>query len=200
MQEQWLERLVEQVTKGLDEYTPIRVPLDDARADEECLIAAQTLFVQGHSSEAALATVRVNRARAGTLALRKGVRIDTIIARLFITNAALPGEWLDLVFGRSFDMAIVSELEGRVQTCFVVTNAVADTDTTAAANNCIAALVTAHPGNGGLAWLQWRTAAADAACYPLSAGDAVAVPVENTDQIHVLFKTANDKVTVTYKI
>lgn len=89
--------------------------------------------------------------------------------------------------------------EGLVRSCEIVTNAAADTNTVCAAHACKSALVRAHITNTDLVWVDFRTAAVEFACYPLDAGDAIAVRIENTDQINALFKVANEKVTVVYQ-
>jgi len=200
MQEEWKLQLAEQVRKELDQYTPARIKLDTARVNEIVLVTARTLYVIDSSSKSALGTVKLNRIRAGDLALKKGTRIISVFTSLYLSNAAQPGEWLDCIFGRDFVMSNELERDGEVQPCFIVTNIAADVNTPAASHICNAALIRAHTTNAGLVWLDFGAAAVDGACYPLASCDAVAHSMSNTNKINALFKTANDKVTVTYKI
>ena len=85
------------------------------------------------------------------------------------------------------------------QSVAIITNGAADTNTIGADHPCTRALIKTFEGNAGLAWVNFKTPAVENACNDLPAGKAVSVPLENTNQINVLFKTANDKVAVTYE-
>ncbi len=200
MLEQWKAQLAEQVKKGLDQYTAVKIPLDTPRENEVIHVAAGSLCVQDSSSRGAKATIRLNRVGAGDLTLEKGVQIDCAFKAIFLTNAGQAGAWLEIVFGREFRIGLSDRHGGQVQPCFIVTNATPNVNTIAEAHVCSAALVRAHPANAGLAWVNFGAAATDGGCYPLEKTDAVAVPAGNTNQINVLFKTGGDKVTVTYKV
>ena len=200
MQDEWKQQLAEQVEKELDQYTPARIKLDSARDNEIIPVSARSIYVTDSSSKSANAAVKLNRQRAGDLTLKKGIRIISVFNSLYISNDAQPGQWLDCIFGRDFVMSDELERGGEVQPCFILTNATPDENTPAAAHICNAALIRAHTTNAGLVWLDFGVAAVDGACYPLAKSDAVAHSMRNTNKINALFKTANDKVTVTYKI
>ena len=87
---------------------------------------------------------------------------------------------------------------GVTKVTVIVTNVSSDSDTQGPDHACKRALIKAHPANTGIAWVNFGAAATDEGCYPLSANESVSVPLANTDEIHVLFKTANEKVAVVY--
>lgn len=96
------------------------------------------------------------------------------------------------------DGTVTAVADGIAQPAITITNANADQDTQGAAHACKAVLIRAHTINTGLVWVDFGAAAVALACYPLAAGDAVSVPLTNTNLIHCLFKVANEKVTVIY--
>jgi len=96
------------------------------------------------------------------------------------------------------DGAVTAVADGIAQPAIIITNANADADSQGAAHACKAVLVRAHTINTGLVWVDFGAAAVAIACYPLVAGDAISVPLTNTNLIHCLFKVANEKVTVIY--
>ena len=112
MQDQWKRELTEQVKKELDQYTPIRIPLDSARDQELVLAVGKTIYVQDSSGATAQATVKLNRDRAGDLALAKGVLIETVYQKMYLTNTALADQWLDVIFGRDFRMSAEGQGDG----------------------------------------------------------------------------------------
>ena len=93
---------------------------------------------------------------------------------------------------------VTAVADGIAQPAIIITNANADADTQGAAHACKAVLVRAHTINTGLVWVDFGAAAVALACYPLAVGDAIAVPLTNTNLVHCLFKVANEKVTVIY--
>lgn len=87
---------------------------------------------------------------------------------------------------------------GVTKVCVIVTNASADTDTVGPDHACKRVLIKAHHANTTLVWVDFGTAAVIDACYPLDAAETVSVPLANTNLIHCLFRTANEKVSVVY--
>ena len=96
------------------------------------------------------------------------------------------------------DGVVTAVADGIAQPAIIITNANADADTQGAAHACKAVLVRAHTINTGLVWVDFGAAAVAIACYPLDKGDAISVPLTNTNLVHCLFKVANEKVTVIY--
>lgn len=103
MQDQWLRELQEQVKKDWKNYFHRRIDLTEARADEPILIPGEFIYVEERSSAAAVAQIKLNRIRNDALDLEKGVTIKTTFIKVFITNAALDSEWIDLIFGINFE-------------------------------------------------------------------------------------------------
>ncbi len=99
--QQWDKRLADQVKRGWDNYKHLRIDLTAARLNEPLRIAGEFLYVYS-SSGSAKAKIKLNRNTNDSLDLEKGVNIETVFVEVFITNDALPGEWIDLVFGINF--------------------------------------------------------------------------------------------------
>jgi len=85
------------------------------------------------------------------------------------------------------------------QPCVILTNATPNADTQCAAHSCRRALVKAHTANAGLVWVNFGAAATDGGCVDLLPDGSISVPATNTNQIHALFKTGGDKLTVVYE-
>lgn len=98
----WDKRLADQVKRGWDNYKHLHIDLGTARIDQSYLMAGEYLYVEESSSSDAIAKIRLNRKNNDELDLEKGVKIETVFIEIFITNEALEGEWLDLVFGINF--------------------------------------------------------------------------------------------------
>lgn len=99
---QWDKRLMDQARQGWENYKHLHIDLGTARADQSYLIAGEYLYVEQSSSADAIAKIKLNRNSNDALDLEKGVKIETVFIEIFITNDALQGEWLDLVFGINF--------------------------------------------------------------------------------------------------
>jgi len=338
----WDKRLLEQYQRGWDNYLRRRIHLDVAR-DLDCWgICGEFLTVESVSSTAAIGSIRLNRNTNDSIDLEVGTVVKTIFCQIFITHAALQGEWIDIVYGINFEyykaqqVAVTLAVPGAVtiqeplsvddnggsltvdgvfwqatqpvsaaalplpagaatsalqlpaghavtiqeplsvddngasltvdgvffqatqpvsaaalplpagaatsalqlpdghnvtvdnaggaaavniqdggnaitvdgsvtavdngiaQPCITITNANADQNTVGANHACKRVLIRAHTINVGLVWVDFNNAAVALACYPLSAGDSVGVPLTNTNLVNCLFKVANEKVTVVY--
>ncbi len=69
----------------------------------------------------------------------------------------------------------------------------ADNDYALSAQACRSIIINAHPDNAGLLWIGVGAAAEEDKGTPLAGGDRVGVSVSNASMIHVLAKTAGDK-------
>jgi len=118
--------------------------------------------------------------------------VDTVTTITNVVNVA------DNAGSLTVDGTVTAVADGIAQPAITITNANADADTQGANHACKAVLVRARTINTGLVWVDFGAAAVALACYPLAAGDAIAVPLTNTNLIHCLFKVANEKVTVIY--
>jgi len=96
------------------------------------------------------------------------------------------------------DGAVVAEENGGAQPAIIITNGVADNNTVGANHACNRVLIRAFTTNTGLVWVDFNNAAVENACYPLDTGDAISVPLTNTNLINCLFKVANEDVAVIY--
>jgi len=90
--------------------------------------------------------------------------------------------------------------EGEAQPAIIITNVAADANTVGAAHACNRVLIRAFTVNTGLVWVDFNNAAVENACYPLDAGDAISVPLSNTNLINCLFKVAGEDVSVIYTV
>jgi len=284
----WDQRLKDQNDRGWDNYLRRRIHLDNER-DLECWgICGEFLYVEQVSSENAIGSLCLNRNTNDMIDLELGTIIKTIFTKIFLTHAALQGEWIDIIYGINFEYykrrgrpftlpvpvqvadnggsltvdgaVMVQEplsvddnggsltvdgavtiqeplsvddgggsltvdgavtiqeplsvddnggsltVDGEVtmvdngiaQPAIIITNGAADANTVGAAHACKRVLIRAFTTNTGLVWLDFGAAAVENACYPLDTGDAISVPLTNTNLINCLFKVANEKVTVIY--
>lgn len=99
----WDQRLKDQADKGWDNYIVKRIDLTVARADAPMRLPGEFLCVSNSSSGSAVATVKLNRTSNPSLNLEEDVEIKSIFTVLFISNAALPDEWIDLIIGINFE-------------------------------------------------------------------------------------------------
>lgn len=98
----WDKRLTEQYKRGWDNYVHRRIDLSVARIDEVFNIPGEFIYVEDRSSVLALAKIKFQKNIKDALDLEKGVEIHTVFTQVFISNDALQGEWLDLIFGINF--------------------------------------------------------------------------------------------------
>jgi len=205
----WDARLAEQVKRKFENYRPQRILLDAVINNKELTLPGDTLIVVNASSVNALATVRLNSTSNDTINLKIGKKISTVFTKFFISCTAQANEWLDIIVGIDFDIddvdiliaAITGGLNGggEAQPAFTVTNAVANTNTVAAANSCSAAIIKALTTNTDLVWVNIGAAAAVGSCYDLVPGSVLPLPISNTNKINALFVVANEKLIVIRK-
>ncbi|MFZ2148841.1 MAG: hypothetical protein WAV28_16630 [Sedimentisphaerales bacterium] len=100
--ENFEERLADQVRNRWTNYQKKRIDLTLARTNEQFFLAGAYLCVEDVSDTAVTATIRLNKDSNDELDLVNGVEIETLFGQFYITNAAQPGEWLDLIIGADF--------------------------------------------------------------------------------------------------
>ena len=96
------------------------------------------------------------------------------------------------------DGAVTAVDNGTAQECTIITHVNPDTNQAGANHACKRVLIRAHTTNTGLVWVNFGAAAVDGSDYPLDKGDAMSVPITNTNQVNCLFKVGGEKVTVVY--
>ncbi len=195
---EWESRLAEQVRRSFHNYRVRRIDLGVARYNKKIDLTGEIIIVEKASSLSASATVRLNFDDAGELDLTQGVEIKSIFGKIYLTNDVQTGEWLDVVTGINFEYK--KHTDSEAQPCIILTNVAADANTVAAAHPCNRALIRAHSGNAGTAWINFGADAVADACYDLPAGDVMSVPCSNTNRINGLFTTGGDKVTIVYEV
>ena len=99
----WDQRLKDQAGKGWDNYSVKRIDLTQARTNHPVRVPGEFLCVSNSSSGSAVATVKLNRTSNPSLNLEEDVEIKSLFTVLFISNAALANEWIDLVIGINFE-------------------------------------------------------------------------------------------------
>ena len=99
----WDQRLKDQAGKGWDNYSVKRIDLSQARTNHPVRVPGEFLCISDSSSGSAVATVRLNRTSNPSLNLEEDVEIKTIFTILYISNAALVDEWIDLTIGINFE-------------------------------------------------------------------------------------------------
>lgn len=204
----WNVRLKEQVERSYKNYSIHRIALDDALDNKELPFAGDTIIVYNASSATALATVRLNQSKNDELPLKLGKFIRTVFTKFFVTCSAQAGGYLDCIVGVDFDFGdidlLIAAFAGLTPSgetanpCIIITNASANVDTQGAANACKKVLIKAPTTNTGIVWVNFGAAAVDGSCYDLVPGSVVSAPTTNTDQVHALFKVANEKVIVVF--
>lgn len=198
----WEARLADQVSRKWNNYERFRIYLDNAKVSDFLGIAGEFLIVEQVSSESAAAAIALNLNSNDQIDLTKGTVIKTVFHSFYVTSNAQADEWIDIVVGINFEYYKQWQGGGgsEAQAAIIITNASADTNTVGASHICNRVLIRAHSTNGGLVWVDFGTAAVDGSCYELTAGDAMSVPLSNTNRINALFKTANDKITIIYEV
>jgi len=202
---QWDKRLTDQARRGWDNYKHLHIDLGTARLNQSYRIAGEFLYVEQSSSALALSKIRLNRKSNDALDLEKYVKIETVFIEIFITNDALQGEWLDLVFGINFkyyrEMELIAAAsDAEAQPCILLTNVNPGVNTIAAAHACNRVLIRAHTGNAGTIWIDFNNAAVVNACYELTKGDAISVPLSNTNLINGILTAGGDIATIVYEV
>ena len=203
----WDQRLKDQVDRGWDNYLRRRIYLDTARILERWGISGEFLYVEQSSSSSANIQLMLNRNTNDPLDLVAGVKIKTLFTQLFLTHNAQPGEWIDILIGINFEYHKPDGGQGgggggaaEAQPAVMVTNAVADTNTVAAANICNRAIIQALSANAGSSWINFGAVAVSGVCFELVAGSAMAVSISNTSRVNALFDIANDDVSIIYEV
>jgi len=196
----WDKQLSDQVHRDFKNYHTLRIDLSTARDNEVKVAAGGLIYVWDMSSKAAAASIRFNRTVNDAIDLKLHTKIETIFTQFFITNIAQAGEWIELLIGIDFDITNVFENPAIARPAVIITNVAADTNTVGAAAITNKVLVKALSTNSGIVWLNIGAAAVEGSCYDLAPGSAIALRTSNTDQINVLFKTANDNVCVIREI
>ena len=98
----WDQRLKDQAVRHWDNYIHRRIDLSIARVDQLFAIPGEFITVEERSSVLAVAKIRLQKNTNDQLDIEKGVEIYTVFTQVFISNDALQGEWLDLIFGINF--------------------------------------------------------------------------------------------------
>ena len=193
------ERLADHVKEKWSNYERIRVELGTARNYIKLDIAGDFIAVDTVSSGLAVVTIRLDRTNRNALNFNKGSHVETLFERFYLSNAALSGEWMELIIGRNFRAwhdSLATQLDQSLQV-LNVTNGAANTNTICAAQVCQASIIKAHVENAGIAWIDYGAAAIQASCHPLDPGEWVIVPLSNTNRINVNFQIADELVFVT---
>lgn len=99
----WDARLKDQNDRGWENYLHRRILLDVAADLQDWAIAGEFIYIEKVSSAAAVASIRLNRNTNDPIDLELGTTIKTIFTEVFITHAALAGEWIDIIWGINFE-------------------------------------------------------------------------------------------------
>ena len=206
----------------------LTIPLDQAVADLEFPLAGRVLAVWTAPDSTAYVDIKFNRQNEDSIRFTRGRVLAVPFTKLFITVPAGGGAGtvMELLYGPdAFEVLriyptvpdydttlddvltrlteILAELEtkgGIAQPEINITNVAADANTVGANHACTAVLIRAFTTNTGLVWVNFQAAGVDGTSYPLAAGDAISVPLTNTNLINCLFKVANETVAVIYQV
>ncbi len=198
----WDKRLKQQTLRGWENYVRRRIDLSIARTSEYFGIAGEFLYIEQVSSDAAFASIAINRNTNDLIDLELGTVVKTIFTEFYVTNVAQAGQWIDLIIGINFEYykqsrGVVGDV---VQQVLNLTHANPDTDVQAAANPCNRALIKADVNNIDVAWIDFGVAAVQDDCFPLDAGEWVQVRITNTDQIHANFVVGGEIIYIAYEV
>lgn len=198
----WEQRLKNQVIRSWENYQRIRIDLSTARANDFLGVTGEFLYIEKVSSESALAEVRINRNTNDTISLNLATTIKTIFKELYITNAAQPNEWIDLIIGINFEYYKQSNLmsDDEARQVLNLTHVNPNTDVAAASNICNRALIKADVNNTQTAWIDFGVAAVQNSCIPLDPGEWIKVKTSNTDRIHANFEVGGEIVFIVYEV
>jgi len=198
----WDQRLGDQVHRNWNNYTRRRIDLATARNDEMVSLAGEFLYVEEVSSESALATLRLNRNTNDSIDLRRNVILKTIFNRLYLTNTAQAGEWIDLLVGVNFEYQVGSNIERAeiAQGCFFMFNIAALTDTVGPNLPCNSVLLRSNPVNTDYIDVNFGAAALIPTIFRLYPGDWMGVRLDNTNKIHALFAVSLERLFVCYQV
>jgi len=202
----WDKRLADQVDRGWDNYAHLHIDLGTAQENQSYIIAGEFLYVEESSSANALAKIKLNRISNESLDLEKGVEIETVFIEIFVTNDALEDQWLDLLFGinfkyhREMELVVAAAAAVEAQPCIILTNVNPAVNTVGGANACNRVLIRAHTGNAGTIWIDLNNPAVVNACYELTAGDAISVPLSNTNLINGILTVGGDIATIVFEV
>lgn len=199
---EWDKRLGDQALRGWDNHKRNRIYLDTAKSIKQWIVVGEFLYVEKVSSKSALATLRLNREKNDPIDLELGTVIKTIFCRLFITNTAQAGEWIDVITGINFEYYKQNnQIAGaEAQQVLNLTHVDPDTDVAAAAHVCNEALIKADVKNTQTAWIDFGTAAVQDDCLPLDPGEWIREKVSNTDRIHANFEVGGELVFIVYEV
>jgi hypothetical protein len=198
----WDQRLKDQSLRRWHNYTRQRIALDDAGNGECFYIAGEFLYVEEVSSESARAAIALNLNTNDQLDLMAGVVLRTVFNQFYVWNEAQAGEWIDVVVGINFEyykrwagQIVASEAQPAV----IITNATPGINTLGPNLPCNRVLMRAHTTNATTVWVNFSDPAIAGGCFELTPGDAISVPLGNTNLINVLFTTGGDDLTVIYE-
>jgi len=197
----WENKLADQVQRNWLNYRRIVIDLSTAKTNEKQNVTGEFIYVEAVSDESVTATVRLNRNTNDTIELKTQTKIQTVFQCFYLTNNAQSGKSITLLIGINFDYEKQQGTKkALIQSIVKVTNVAANTNTVPASCNTERVLIKAHNTNAGLVWLNFRTAAVQAACLPLVAGESVTVSLENLDKININFVVANEIAWLVYEI
>ncbi len=200
--ENWEQRIHDQVKRGWTNYHKYTFNRSGARSDVHFGFTGDFLYVEAASSASALASVKFNRDTNDSLDIQAGTSMKTVFTGFYFSNDAQSGEWITVIVGINFEKIDQFPDQSReAQPAIVITNALADTNTPGPANPCNEVLLRASPDNTGRVWVNFGTPVVGVnTCYPLDAGEIVAVALSNTDQINAWFTVANERLFVIYQV
>lgn len=220
-----MKDLGELVKAGTGQPYQLTIDLSQAIADMPFSLAGRVFAIWSAPTSAENILVRFNKRDAHQIMFTRGKVLAVPYTKLYITVPAGQAGTMQVLYGPdAFDvlriypnapehdaimddiltrltaiLAEAAEFGGIAQPAIIITNVAADANTVGADHDCTAVLVRSWTTNTGLVWVDFQEAAVEHECYPLDPGDAISVKLSNTDLVNVLFKIANEDVTVIYQ-
>lgn len=191
------KKLSEQVEKRYEKYKTYRINLSTANLDHQISLAGNFLCIDEVSSGSAQAQIKIDHDRSDPINLQLHTIIKTMFYTLFLSNEAQPGEWIEILVGCDFDL--IRREVGKIiesQSCVVITNVAANTNTVGPASVSDIVLFKADVVNVGVVWIDFGIPAVQNACLPMDPGDWSRHHLSNLNQLNVNFEIANERLIV----
>ncbi len=193
----WDEKLQDQVTRDWENYRKKRFDLTTARVEELVNMSGDFFYIEGASSEAALATVKFNRNTNEALAVKQGTTIKTVFKGFYLSNTAQAGQWIDLILGVNFEKIDAGPGLDPEAAAFVnTTGSGANDDITYASLATTEIMVMADYGNAGDLWVNLDAAGAVDIGWRLDSGDWIKISLSNMDRLNVRIIADGDKIII----
>ena len=195
MTDEFDQKLNEQALRRYEKYKIYRIDLSTVHTDHEINLPGNFLFVEQVSSAAVQATIKLDETRTDAIILELHTTIRTMFLRLYLTNAAQTGQWIEILVGADFEIDR-PPVGNETQAVQVLTNVAANANTVGPDVPCSAVFIKADVANTGVVWVDFRTPAVQNACLPFDPGDWSKHYLPNLNLVNANFEIANERLLI----